>query len=87
MPKKRLDERIDAALAGGPMSFYDLASVLYPDNKSWRYQQNGGPPGCYMAPSAGIRRHNFHTSRRNGLPGPGNLIVYPPAQLTTGAKQ
>lgn len=71
-----LADRIDAALANsGSMSFYDLAYALYPDKKSWRYQQNGGPPGCYMALSAGIRRYQFPTYRRDNLPGPGNLIV------------
>lgn len=71
-----LVERIDDLLRNnGSMSFYDLAYALYPDKKSWRYQANGGPPGCFMALSAGIRRGNFFTSARG--PGPGQRIVHP----------
>lgn len=78
MPKQpTLVDRIDKALEGGSMSFYDLAVKLYPDGKSWRYQSNGGPPGCFMALSAAIRRGGFHDSPRDGLPGPGHRIVYP----------
>ena len=40
-----LPDRIDAALAGRPMTFEALAVVLYPERKSWRYRSNGGPPG------------------------------------------
>lgn len=74
--KMTLPDRIDDLLRNnGSMSFYDLAYALYPDGKSWRYQQNGGPPGCFMALSAGIRRGNFHTTAR-GV-GPGHRIVHP----------
>lgn len=61
MKRKTLAERIDDALAenGGPMSFHELALALYPERKSWRYQSNGGPPGCYMALSAGLTRGGF----------------------------
>jgi hypothetical protein len=71
-----LVHRIDAALAGGPMSFYGLAHVLYPNGRSWRYQANGGPPGCYMALSAALRRGKFHVSM-SATPGPQNRMVYP----------
>lgn len=71
-----LVQRIDAALAGERMSFYGLAMTLYPDNRSWRYQANGGPPGCYMALSAALRRGGFHVSLSK-TPGPQNRMVYP----------
>jgi hypothetical protein len=64
--RKTLPERIDEALNGKPMAFYDLAIALYPDRKSHRYQSNGGPPGCYMALSAGIRRGNFSVWHETG---------------------
>ena len=73
--KMSLAERIDAALAGGPKSFYDLAVELYPDRDSHRCSSNGGPPGCYMALSAAIRRGGFGEKWRE--PGPGNRMVYP----------
>ena len=71
-----LVHRIDAALADGPLSFYGLAMAIYPDQKSWRYQANGGPPGCYMALSAALRRGRFHVSI-SATPGPQNRMVYP----------
>lgn len=62
--KQTLPERIDAAVeaAGGSIAFEALANVLYPDPKSHVYQSNGGPPGCYMALSAGLRRGGFPVS-------------------------
>jgi len=71
----KLVDRIESVLADEPMSFYDLAHRLYPDGKSWRYQANGGPPGCFMALSAAVRRGGFPVSHR-GI-GPGNRIVHP----------
>lgn len=70
-----LPQRIDAALAkaGGSMSYFDLACALWPDRKSHSYSSNGGPPGCYMALSAGIRRGGFFES---GHTGAGNRMVY-----------
>jgi hypothetical protein len=67
--------RIDDALSGGPMSFYDLAVRLYPSRGSHRGAVQGGPPGCYMALSAAIRRGGFYEKWKE--PGPGNRIVYP----------
>lgn len=76
MAGKKLTDRIDDALRDvGSMSFYDLAMLLYPDRKSWRYQSNGGPPGCFMALSAALRRGGFSVSSRGRLAGPGNRIV------------
>jgi hypothetical protein len=56
-------ERADAILDAAPdgrLAFEKLAAEMYPDPKSWRYQSNGGPPGCYMALSAGLRRGGFY---------------------------
>jgi len=73
--KKTLPERIDDILFdSGRMSFHDLAMALYPDKKSWRYQQNGGPPGCYMALSAALRRGKFYVDYTSI--GPGRRMVY-----------
>lgn len=71
----KLAERIDMLLAdaGGSMSFADLAVALWPSRESHRYSSNGGPPGCYMALSAGLRRGGFSTG---GSVGAGNRIVY-----------
>lgn len=44
MSKPTLIERIDAAMAGKSMSFYDLAIAVYPDRRSHRCSSNGGPP-------------------------------------------
>lgn len=57
--KKSLPDRIDEILNGRPMKYYDLARRLYPNGRSWQYQSNGGPPGCFMALSAGLRRGGF----------------------------
>lgn len=73
--RSTLAARIDATLNGKPMSFYALAQALYPDGRSWRYQANGGPPGCYMALSAGIRRGGFPDVPK-GI-GPANRTIYP----------
>lgn len=72
---KKLADRIDEALFDGPMSFYDLAVLLYPGRDSHRCSSNGGPPGCYMTLSAALRRGGYFESWK--LPGPGNRIVHP----------
>ena len=75
MKRQALPDRIDDLLRlNGSMSFYDLAFALYPDGKSWNYQKNGGPPGCFMAISSAIRCGNFPTTSR-GV-GPGHRIVH-----------
>jgi hypothetical protein len=80
--RQTLIERIDAALASGRRSFYDLAHELYPNSKSHRRQANGGPPGCYMALSAAIRRGGFGESWRE--PGPQNRWIYQRAKPKRG---
>lgn len=64
--KKPFAERVDDALGGRTMAFEQLALVLYPDPKSHRYQSNGGPPGCYMALSRGLRLGGFFVSYKGG---------------------
>jgi hypothetical protein len=78
----KLADRIDEALKGGPMSFYDLAVKLYPSRDSHRCSSNGGPPGCYMTLSAAIRRGGFFEKWLQ--PGPGHRIVYPRRGVTGG---
>lgn len=81
-----LIERIDALLKErGSMTFNDLAYALYPEPRSWRYQANGGPPGCFMALSAAIRRGGFPETF-NG-PGPGFRRVFPRTLSTNPVKE
>lgn len=77
-------ERMDAALADGPLSYIELARRLWePHSKAWGYSRNGGPPGCYMALSSGIRRGRFPMGEhRRGSANAGRL-VYPRKKLTT----
>lgn len=58
-----LVERIEQALGGRPMTYHELAVHLFPDRKSWRRQSGGGPPGCYMALSAALRRGGYYVER------------------------
>ena len=76
MKKTTLVERIDNALAGQRLTYMELARRLYASDRAWRYSSNGGPPGCFMALSAGLRRGGFYI--RYGR-GPGEHIVYPRA--------
>lgn len=42
------------------LSYHTLADRVFPKEqfpRAWRYSSNGGPPGCYMALSAAIRRY------------------------------
>lgn len=75
MSRVPLAERIDAIIAqhGGQISYADLAVELWPERDSHRYSSNGGPPGCYMTLSAGLRRGGFYVG---GGVGSGNKIVY-----------
>lgn len=73
--RETLLDRIDRILAEhkGPMAYYDLAVVLWPDRDSHRYPTRGGPPGCYMTLSAALRRGNYTVS---GATGAGNRMVW-----------
>lgn len=67
--RKTLPERIREAFVpdeDGYMRYPDLAWAVYPDDRSHRYQQNGGPPGCYMTLSAGLRRMGAWWGEREG---------------------
>lgn len=59
-------DRLDAALKGRPMIYAVLARKLWPNARSHRYQVNGGPPGCYMALSAALRRGGYWIDTRKG---------------------
>jgi hypothetical protein len=74
-----LIERIDVALNGEPLSYDELARRLWPDGKAWRYSKNGGPPGCYMALSAGLRRGGFSLQALDKNRSNAARLVYPRA--------
>jgi hypothetical protein len=58
-----LPDRIDEALAGRPLEYYELAAQLWPiRSKAWRTATGGGPPGLVMALSAALRRGKFRMS-------------------------
>lgn len=55
-------DRIRAAFQSGEtkISYQALAYRVFPPEqfpRAWRYSSNGGPPGCYMALSAALRRY------------------------------
>lgn len=55
-----IKERIRAALeaAGGRMNRYSCMHAVFPPEqfpRAWRYQANGGPPGCAMAFGRALR--------------------------------
>lgn len=57
-PKVRIKDRIIAALRPGPMRYRDLLAAVFPYEewpRAWRYQSNGGPPGCAMVFGKAIR--------------------------------
>lgn len=79
-----LIDRIDAAFVSAKasrLSYWDLARAvfpreLYPD--AWRHATRGGPPGCYMALSAALRRGGFTVAfmneRGEWLYGPARIV-------------
>lgn len=67
--KTPLKERIRAALIAADyrMNYHDLMHVVFPGDeypKAWRYQSNGGPPGCAMAFGKALREMGCTTSGR-----------------------
>lgn len=64
-----LKDRIRNALvaAGGRTNYHDLMYVVFPGDvypKAWRYQSNGGPPGCAMAFGKALREMGCTTGGR-----------------------
>lgn len=51
-----LAERIDYHWGRGVRTYSALLAACFPDEKSNRISQNGGPPGCAMAFGAALRR-------------------------------
>src|SRR5690606_37853484 len=81
-----LPERIDKALAGKPMRYDDLARKLFTNDRAWRHPTRGGPPGCYMALSAALRRGGFYIKYTGK--GVGGRLVLPrkrPNQSSEGS--
>lgn len=75
---KPIRERILDALTsnGGSMAYDKLAYEVFPPDdypRAWNYPPSGGPPGCFMALSAAIRRHGFRCWSSG--PGPGQRTV------------
>ena len=71
-------DRIDRALKGGPLSYAALAREVFPRDRyprAFNYQSNGGPPGCYMALSAALRKGKYYVEHQ-GV-GAGNRRVHP----------
>jgi hypothetical protein len=48
-----IKDRIRAAMSDKTrMQYHDLMRAVFPEDqypKAWRYQSNGGPPGCAMS--------------------------------------
>ena len=76
-------ERIDLALADGPLSYHELALRVFPDRDSWKYSRNGGPPGCYMTLSSALRRGGFMVSSTKRGQSNGARRVYPRSKKVT----
>jgi hypothetical protein len=78
-----LKDRIRAALAAGELTYADLAYRVFPEEqfpKAFRYQANGGPPGCYMALSRALREMRGELDDWHSGIGPGHRYV----RLTSG---
>lgn len=63
MPNDRpIQERIAAALEAGITEYYGVAHAVFPQERyprAWRCCSHGGPPGCFMALSAALRRGGY----------------------------
>jgi len=74
----KLKDRIRTALAGGKRTYFDLANEVFPHEhypRAFRYQANGGPPGCYMALSRALREMDAELYDWSSGIGPGNRHV------------
>jgi hypothetical protein len=57
-----IKERIRAAYYRG-IGYHELMHKVFPEDKypkAYRYQQNGGPPGCAMAFGRALREMGAH---------------------------
>ncbi|MFM0608738.1 hypothetical protein PQR05_29830 [Paraburkholderia sediminicola] len=74
----KLKDRIRTALSDGEINYADLAIKVFPDEKypkAFRYQANGGPPGCYMALSRALREMREELYDHHLGPGPGHRHI------------
>lgn len=72
--KKPLVERIDEALAGGRLSIWNLAALLWPPDehpRAWRHSSRGGPCAWTRTLGAALRRGAFYVEM--GI-GPGRVV-------------
>lgn len=82
--KKPIKERIGDTLSanGGSMPYADLMYAVFPPDiypNAWRYQMNGGPPGCAMAFGRALREMGCHDSR-NSKTG-SRMVVMPRTEI------
>jgi hypothetical protein len=73
-----LPDRIDVVMNGSPMTYGDIARSLWDSrSRAWCYSSNGGPPGCYMALSAALRRGKFNVEPHERGKSASHRLVYP----------
>lgn len=61
-----LGERIEYYWQRGVRNYAQLMLACFPDEKSNRVSQNGGPPGCAMAFGAALRRLGIRRVSEDG---------------------
>lgn len=52
------------------IDYHDLLRAVFPYEEwpnAWRYQSNGGPPGCAMAFGRALRRCNLSRDSKNRI--------------------
>lgn len=63
-----IKDRIRAAMGERlQMQYHDLMQAVFPEAdypRAWRYQSNGGPPGCAMAFGRALREMGWSDSGR-----------------------
>lgn len=69
-PKPICERIVDAVMEGGEdrgtvrqRDYHSTLAAVFPEKdypRAWRYQSNGGPPGCAMAFGAALRRLGLH---------------------------
>lgn len=56
---------------GGRADYFDLIRDVFPKDdypRAWRYQANGGPPGCAMAFGRALRELGAYYSQVHNIP-------------------